>query len=116
MRVKRYHQIFDIDNCNKNINDGLFLKDYLQKIASAIDMHIIGGPIIAEGIPENPGYSVLCIVDFSHISIHTFTDCNGILVDIFSCKNWNKEKIRKMLIEAFSTEKSEIRDKEVWWG
>jgi len=116
MQVKRYHQIFDIDNCNENINNPQFLRDTLQKIASTVDMHIIEGPIIAEGQPNNPGYSALCIIDFSHISIHTFSTYQEALIDIFSCKEYDREKIRELLLDAFSTPKTELRNKEVWWG
>ena len=116
MDVKRYHQIFDISNCNKNINNIVFLKNILNKIATSVDMHIIKGPIAAKGLPENPGYSVLCIIDYSHISIHTFVKCNSALIDIFSCKKWDREKVEVLLLEAFSTKNSEVRNKEVWWG
>lgn len=116
MNVKRYHHIFDISYCNENINNSQFLRDILQKIATSINMNIIEGPIIAEGLPTNPGYSALCIVDFSHISIHTFSNFNESLIDIFSCKQWDREKVKKLLFDAFSTSQSEVRNKEVWWG
>jgi len=116
MNVKRYHQIFDISSCNNNINDSQFLRQTLQNIAASVDMHIIEGPIIAEGGPGNEGLSALCIIDFSHISIHTFSNYNEVLIDIFSCKEWDRDKIKKLILEAFASEKSEVRNKEVWWG
>ena len=116
MNVKRYHQIFDITNCNDNVNDGQFLRDILQEIAKTVDMHIIEGPIIAEGGEGNPGYSALCIIDFSHISIHSFSKYKEALIDIFSCKEWDREKVKGLILKSIATENSEIRNKEVWWG
>jgi S-adenosylmethionine decarboxylase len=116
MNIKRYHHIFDISSCNDSINDRQFLRDTLQDIASTVDMQIIEGPIIAEGQEGNPGFSALCIIDFSHISIHTFSVYNEVLVDIFSCKEYDREKVRELVLRAFSTQDSEVRNKEVWWG
>ena len=116
MHTKRYHNIFDLANCNDKINDRDAIRDFLEALAKAIDMSIIEGPIVAEGIENNPGFSALVIIDFSHISIHTFTNNKEALIDVFSCKEYDRERVLQVCKEYFSTPETEVRQKEVWWG
>jgi S-adenosylmethionine decarboxylase len=60
-------------------------------------MHILAGPLIVEGVPENPGWTGFVIIDKSHISIHTFNNGNRISVDLFSCKIFDKNKVLEYL-------------------
>ncbi len=115
MQAGRYHHIFDFRNC-QNINDPKVILKFIKELAKAINMKIIGGPIIAEGVPNNPGWSAVAIVDFSHISVHTFTHSNEALIDVFSCREYNKDKALEVCQKFFATQKTEIRHKEVWWG
>jgi S-adenosylmethionine decarboxylase len=116
MVTERFHHILDLENCNGNIEDPKALISFVEKIASAIEMKIIGGPIIQEGVKDNPGLSVLALVDLSHISVHTFTKYKEALVDVFSCKEYDKEKVLEISKEFFATPETKIRHKEVWWG
>ena len=67
MHIKRSHNIFDLDDCNDKINDRDAIRDFLEALAKAIDMSIIEGPIVAEGIENNPGFSARENIDFTHI-------------------------------------------------
>src|SRR5689334_12846347 len=93
MHAKRFHNIYDIQNCNDKIADREVLRQFIEDVAKATEMQIIEGPIIAAGVESNPGLSGIAIVDFSHISIHTFTDYKGALIDVFSCKEYNRDKV-----------------------
>ena len=116
MNVKRFHNIFDMKNCNDKISDPKVIREFVENIAKAVDMTILEGPIFAQGVAHNPGLSALAIIDFSHISIHTFTKYSEALIDVFSCKEYDKEKVLKVCKEYFETPDTEIREKEVWWG
>lgn len=116
MNVKRYHNIFDMNHCNGNIGDPKIVREFIEKLAEAVDMSILEGPIIAKGIEQNPGLSALAIIDFSHVSIHTFTKHSEVLIDVFSCKEYDRDKVLHVCKEYFQTLRSEIRQKEVWWG
>lgn len=89
---------------------------FMKKIAEAVNMTILEGPIVAVGIPENPGLSALAIVDFSHLSVHTFTTHNEALVDVFSCKEYDRAHLEKVVMDFLSTPETTVRHKEVWWG
>lgn len=116
MQTKRFHCVIDLTVCNELIDDPVFLKKFIDALAKEIGMTIIAGPLVAKGIPENPGYSALAIVDFSHISIHTFTLHKEALIDIFSCKPYDRERALSLCKETFSTSETVAREKEVWWG
>jgi len=116
MNTKRFHNIFDLENCNEKIGNRDELRQLVQKIATSVDMKILEGPIVAEGVDINPGFSALAIIDFSHISIHTFTKYREALVDVFSCKEYDREKVLSVVKEFLSTPETTIRQKEVWWG
>ncbi|OGG69126.1 hypothetical protein A3F27_03400 [Candidatus Kaiserbacteria bacterium RIFCSPHIGHO2_12_FULL_53_13] len=116
MHSKRFHNIFDFENRSASIGDREAMRNLVQKIADAVDMKILEGPIIAEGVQSNPGLSALAIIDFSHISIHTFTKYNEALVDVFSCKQYDRGRVLNVVKEALSTPETKIRQQEVWWG
>ena len=103
-------------NCNDKITDAKIVREFVQKIAESVDMTILEGPIVAQGTEHNPGLSVLAIIDFSHISIHTFTKYKEVLIDVFSCKEYDREKVLQVCRDYFDTSDTEIRQKEVWWG
>ncbi len=117
MQQKRYHLIIDVSHVTgeRLVNeDGL--KKLLISLPPVIGMHVLAGPLIATGIPKNPGISGLVIIDFSHISIHTFSAHNEALVDIFSCKPFKQEAAIDAVLTYFNVKKKDARIKEVFWG
>jgi len=96
----RFHIIIDVAEVPEEVlGDEPKLNNFLKTLPSTIGMSILKGPIIAAGIPENPGLSGFVLIDFSHISIHTFTTHKQVLVDIFSCKPYNQEVAKSAVME-----------------
>jgi len=116
MQTPRYHVIFDIDHAGELIRDKKGLSRFMKKTVESIGMSVIAGPTVVEGIPENPGLSGFAILDFSHISIHTFTAHDEALIDIFSCKPFDIPTVRERCLKEFGTADSTVREKTVWWG
>lgn len=116
MQAKRYHIICDLADSNEKIKDREKIRELIEELVKLTDMSILEGPIIAEGKPENPGLSALVIIDFSHISVHTFTKYNEVLIDVFSCKEFNRNLIMDYCLSYFEADKDTSRIKEVWWG
>lgn len=116
MHTTRYHLIVDVSSAGPAISDPEAIKTFLTDMAAATDMSVLAGPLVAEGIPENPGITGFVIVDFSHVSVHTFTKFGEAMIDVFSCKPYNPEKVRALCRNTFGTETSEVREKIVWWG
>jgi S-adenosylmethionine decarboxylase len=116
MQTKRYHNIFDLENCNEKIGNAKIIREFVIEIAKTVDMSILEGPIVAEGAAINPGLSALAIIDFSHISIHTFIKFNEALIDVFSCKPYEKNKVLEVCLKYFGSPETKVREKEIWWG
>ncbi|MBI2039333.1 MAG: S-adenosylmethionine decarboxylase [Candidatus Niyogibacteria bacterium] len=114
MITKRFHWIFDAEAIDgKFTDDENHLRRVLAEIATICEMTIVGGPWVVQGVPENPGLTAICIVDFSHISIHTFSRPREICVDVFSCKPFDPEKIRAYLTNAFDIDAGHVHYFEV---
>ncbi len=116
MHTTRYHLIVDVSRANGAISDPDAIRAFLHDMAAATDMSVLAGPLVAEGIPENPGITGFVIVDFSHVSVHTFTKYGEAMIDVFSCKPYDQEKVRALCVRTFGTAESELREKLVWWG
>jgi len=116
MVTKRFHNIFDLENCNERIGNRDDLRKFVEKVAESVGMKILEGPIVAQGVEINPGFSALAIIDYSHISVHTFTKYQEALIDIFSCKEYDRERVLNVCKEFFCSPETKIRQKEVWWG
>ena len=116
MKTNRFHIICDLANCNNKTNDPEAIKKFLVDLVEEVNMSVLEGPIIAKGIPENPGYTALVIIDYSHLSVHTFTKYNEALIDLFSCKPYDKQKVLDYCNNFFGVKPEDARIKEVWWG
>lgn len=116
MRSKRFHIIVDMEGIKPEIiNDKVGLKSFLDNFPPLIGMRALHDPVIVEGVPQDPGISGFVIVDFSHISVHTFYPNCDALVDIFSCKPFDKEKAINEALKYFKVKKDQARIKEVYW-
>ena len=82
-----------IDGETKHAVEPDAINHILTDLPPRIDMHILEGPHIIQGVPENPGYTGIEVIDKSHISIHTFSENNTISIDVFSCKPFNAKKV-----------------------
>jgi S-adenosylmethionine/arginine decarboxylase-like enzyme len=114
---RRFHFIIDAFKCDAALlSDKAFLVSLIKKIAKLIDMKIIKGPVAAKGIPVNPGYSVFAIIDFSHISIHTFTDPGEFCLDVFSCKPFDYKKLENYIKRVFKLKDNQIFKSVIKYG
>jgi S-adenosylmethionine decarboxylase len=104
-----FHLILDIVNVDvEKLNDKKFLIDIISDLTSLVKMKILFGPKVINGVDENPGLTAFCIIDFSHISIHTFTRTNEFYLDIFSCKPFNKNKVIQYVKKVLDVENNQI--------
>ncbi len=117
MKTKRYHIIIDVaDAPNEVLNDVEGLKKFLNDLPPLIDMHALTQPMVIAGVPENPGITGFVIIDYSHISAHTFTNNGEALVDIFSCKPYEQETAVKATLDYFKVDRDKARIQVVCWG
>jgi S-adenosylmethionine/arginine decarboxylase-like enzyme len=55
-------------------------------------MNVISGPhVVYSDMVDNEGFTAVAVLDFSHLSIHTWDKVNPALIefDLFSCKDFD---------------------------
>jgi S-adenosylmethionine decarboxylase len=91
------HLIMDGFGDSKDIlQDEKFIYDLLNAYPAKIGMTKISEPIVfrySGSKPEDWGVSGLVFIAESHISLHTFVERKFINIDVFSCKDFDAERI-----------------------
>ena len=113
--TKTYHIIFDVFGANtKMLDSEKFVFELLMEIPPLVDMKILSGPNVVRDYDDgHQGVSAFEIIDFSHISIHTFVDTKEAFVDIFSCRPYDYEKVRDYLYKKFKVSTKQVETLEV---
>jgi len=103
------HLTLDGYGCNKKKLENLDLVySTLDDFPSSIGMTKIMPPYVFRYTGkklEDWGVSGFVLIAESHISIHTFPVKNYMSLDIFSCKNFDVEKAKKYVEDAFEIKK-----------
>jgi S-adenosylmethionine/arginine decarboxylase-like enzyme len=87
--------------CNEAILSIEKMYEFLQNCADEIDMVRYGPPIIARfGGGIETGLSGVQLIETSAISFHTNDAHRDMYLDVFSCKTFEEETVRKVL-DAF---------------
>lgn len=93
-----------IDGVFRKSADGRAIESILRELPGKIGMKILEGPVVVQGVPENPGWTGFVIIDKSHIAIHTFDDGNKVSIDVFSCKQFDKDAVIEYFKKKFDFE------------
>jgi len=86
------------------MQDEQFIYQLLDSYPARIDMTKISGPHVFRYIgskPEDWGISGFVFIAESHISIHTFAERCYINIDVFSCKDFDAERVVKDFKDKF---------------
>jgi S-adenosylmethionine decarboxylase len=103
---------FDVDK--KLLDDEEFILKLILEIPKLINMKIMSGPnLIRDYKKGHEGLTGFAIINFSHISIHTFIKTKECFIDIFSCKKFDYEKIRNFLYKKLKVKKTKVQTTEV---
>lgn len=113
--TKTYHIIFDAFDCNRKfLNDENFILSLLFEIPKIVKMKVLSGPNLVRDLDRmNPGITGFAIIDFSHISIHTFIKTKEIYIDVFSCRKFDYQKVRKYLYNKLKVKPKQVETLEV---
>ena len=68
------------------------LSEWCKSIIDKVGMRVIGGPLVVHSdMVGNAGFTAIAVLDFSHLSIHTWDEINPALIefDLFSCKDFD---------------------------
>jgi len=113
--TKTYHIIFDAFGvARKLLNSEKFVLNVLLDIPSLLGMKILAGPNMVRDYDKgHEGITGFAIIDFSHVSLHTFVDTKEIFVDVFSCKPFDYEKVRRYLSKTLKVKPKQVETLEV---
>ena len=113
--TKTYHIIFDAFGVDKKLlNSEEFGLRLLLGIPKLVGMKILSGPNLVRDYDKgHEGITGFAIIDFSHISLHTFVKTREIFVDVFSCKPFDYVKVRAYLYKNLNVKPNHVETLEV---
>ena len=105
------HLMLDCYECNKEkLTNFHLLYEFLNNLPSEINMTKMTLPYCAkwkDKFASVEGVSAFVMIAESHISLHTFPEQGYAFMDIFSCREFDVEKARKLVLEFFEAKKSD---------
>lgn len=76
------------------------LSGWITDLVYQINMNILYGPIsMYSDTLDNEGYTGFVIIDTSHIAVHTWDETGRIEIDIYTCKDFDKEVALTKVLE-----------------
>lgn len=115
MKKKSYfgpHLMLDLSECSQErINDLDFIFNFLNTLPDKIGMVKITQPYVFPYIgivPEDKGITGFVVIAESHLSIHTFVEKGYAFVDLFSCKPFDIDIARDIIIKAFISKRPKV--------
>ena len=87
------------------------LTEWMKEFVDSIDMKIFMGPYVKYcRMPGNRGITGVAIIETSHITMHIWDEPNPALMqfDVYSCGEFDVEKICNKIKEDFPTSTSAI--------
>ena len=104
-----YHLILDCQACEiDTINNRDQILAFVNTLVKEIDMVAYGEPILerfATHDPKASGYSLVQLIETSSITAHFVDDNGDAYIDIFSCKNFDREKAIEVVKHFFRPQK-----------
>jgi len=101
-----YHLMLDCGDCNLDkMTNKNNIKLFIKELVESIDMVAVGDPWIektAIGIPEKEGFSLYQLIVTSNISAHFVDIPKQIYLDVFSCKEFDKNIVIELVNKFFS--------------
>ena len=88
------------------------LKEWMKEFVDSINMKIFMGPYVKYfSMPGNRGITAVAIIETSHIAMHIWDEVNPALMqfDVYSCGEFDVEKICNKIKKDFDTKKIEYK-------
>ena len=101
-----HHLILDCKSGSKKlIRDKQNLKNFVDELVNRIDMVAVGEPIIkylASNAVDKAGYSLVQLIETSSIVGHFIDSSGDFYLDVFSCKEFDKDIVIECVKQYFS--------------
>lgn len=107
---------FSIDmwKCKTNHSENIkILKKIVNEIIKLINMKAISNFKVAKGKYEMSGYSLVKIIETSHVALHSFSINEAYMINVVSCKDFDAKKLKKYILDKFVPTGFNIRNKPI---
>ena len=98
-----YHLMLNIGRCRPNtIRCAKHIEQFTKQLVKDIDMVSFGEPqIVMFGEGNKKGYTLVQLIETSNITAHFCEETNDCYLDVFSCKPFDKEHVKKCVNKYF---------------
>jgi S-adenosylmethionine/arginine decarboxylase-like enzyme len=100
--------ILDVHRCDPaRIATKEKLLEFVVKVCEVLDMKRYGEPVaewFGHGRPETLGFTVVQLIETSSITMHVSEYTKTVYLNIFSCKPYDRAKVKAFCIEFFGAE------------
>jgi S-adenosylmethionine decarboxylase len=91
------------------LDDLCLLYDTLDSLPDLIGMHKIGPPqMVRFTDPAIAGVSGVIMIVESHISIHTYSNKDFLSVDVYSCKQFDHQKVVSYIKQVYGVKEMDV--------
>ncbi|MEM0951479.1 MAG: S-adenosylmethionine decarboxylase [Cyanobacteria bacterium P01_H01_bin.74] len=105
------HLMMDCQECDlEKISSLSYVYEFINNLPDQIGMTKITQPYVFpyEGIvPEDKGITASVIIAESHLTFHSFTEKDYFFFDLFSCKPFDVDAVKRLVIDSFSVRKAD---------
>lgn len=98
------HLILDLRGCTPQlIRCPFHITDFSSSLVKRINMVPAGPPWVQHfGSGNKAGYTLVQLIETSNICAHFAEEDNSAYIDVFSCKDFQKEDVEELVAEFFS--------------
>ena len=98
-----YHLVLDCAGLDpESIRDPQNIYKFTKQLVKDIDMVAYGDPqVVLFGTGNKEGYTLLQLIETSNICGHFCSESGDLYLDVFSCKPYDKEVVKKLAYEYF---------------
>jgi len=111
--IDTLHLIIDGNGCNiKRISDFETVYRFLDDVPTTIGMVKMTQPYVVKWKDKgsvHEGLTGFVTIAESHLAIHTFPDNSRVYVDIFSCKQFDKDTVIEIFKKTFEPKKVDFK-------
>ncbi len=105
------HLIIDGFDCNsEKLGDNDLIREVLNRIVEMLEMKKLNEPVVVKVEPigtDTGGVTGMVLISQSHISIHTYPKKQWFTMDVFSCKEFDVEKVCDCIENTFESQRIE---------
>ena len=103
LRTWGKHLILDAAGCSpKMIRCPIVIGQFARTLVKRIDMIPYGEPqVVKFGSGGKEGYTLVQLIETSNITAHFVDENNSMYLDVFSCKDFDREVVEEAVKEFF---------------